>query len=129
MRLLRALAGSRWLTYVLVPFLALGGYRAWLWQHDRQVAAEAVKVVVEQSKEHGRKANATNEHVRARTRQPGAAKRLRSDPASCRDCGRAVSGLASSDHQPQRPADGGNRRADRGQQQEPARLGLSVRAE
>jgi hypothetical protein len=48
---LKALWGSRWLVYVLAPFLALGGYRVWLWTHDAGVAAKATAVVVEKVKE------------------------------------------------------------------------------
>lgn len=51
METLAALWGSRWLVYLLVPFLALGGYRVWLWEHDTKVSQAARVEVVDAAKQ------------------------------------------------------------------------------
>ena len=77
-----ALWGSRWLVYVLVPFLALGSYRVWLWQHDSKVAAKTEAAVVEKVKEKADANVATSDKVRARV---AAGKRGTPDPNRIRN--------------------------------------------
>lgn len=59
------------------------GLRACDVQRQRAIGAESV---VDASKQKGRKANARNDEVRRRAREPGAFDRLRRDDATCRDC-------------------------------------------
>jgi len=59
------------------------GLRACDVQRQRAIGAERV---VDASKDKGREANAKNDEVRRRAREPGALNRLRRDNATCRDC-------------------------------------------
>ncbi len=60
------------------------------WDHKRidRAKKQAVDVVVSASEEKGKQANAKNEKIRRAAAVPGAADRLRSDPATCPDCKR-----------------------------------------
>ncbi len=66
----------------VVAAIAVGGVLLW-WNNSvqRQKGADAV---ITGSIERGKAANATNEKVRARARQPGAAQRVLEN--YCRDC-------------------------------------------
>ena len=76
-----ALWGQRWVVYVASAFIALGGYRAWLWNHDNKVRSGVVQTINKQAEKTSAKA------LEAR----GRAERV-PDPAaelyrkSCRDC-------------------------------------------
>ncbi len=93
--LLAALAGSKPLRWAVAALALLSAYEIWK-THERRVgAAAATAAIVEASTKAGAEANAKNETVRELAARPGAAERLRSDPATCRDCGRALPGLAT----------------------------------
>lgn len=127
MTTIAALWGARGLALVGALLIGLLGVKGWLLMRDHRVAETAKAEVVQASKEAGRKANAKNEGVRRDAAKPGALERLRSDPASCRDCNRAVPRLAASDNQSRRPDGRGDGSSDRGKQSVPAKLGLHVR--
>lgn len=62
---------------------SLVALRAWDVSHQRGVGRQQV---VATSKKEGAKANAKSAQVRSDAAKPGAARRLLSDPAVCRDC-------------------------------------------
>lgn len=124
-----ALWGARGLALVGALLIGLLGVKAWQLKAKADGRAEGRAEVVEASKKAGAKANAKNESVRRDAAKPGALERLRSDPATCGNCGRAMSRLETPNNRSVRPDGGGDRGADRGKQSVPAKLGLHVREE
>ena len=129
MTTIAALWGARGLALIGALLIGLLGVKGWLLMRDHKVAEAAKAEVVQASKEAGAKANAKNDVVRRAAAKPGALERLRSDPATCRDCGRVVPRLAASDNQSKRPDGRGDGKPSGGEQSIPAKLGLHVRTE
>lgn len=65
---------------------AIAAWGAWLWQHDRKVAKKTEATIVQRSEKQGAQNAEKSKKAHAAARAPGAAERLRKDPATCSDC-------------------------------------------
>lgn len=80
---LKSLSGQ-----IMMVFLAATAAWGWLKMHDKKVEQRTVEQVQQRSQMEGAARAKKSDQAHARAKSPGAADRLRNDPATCPDCKR-----------------------------------------
>ena len=96
-----AFLASRYGQAAVICVVISVAFGVWLARHDAKVANRVETKIVQRSEAYGRQRSANADKAHTAARKPGAADRLRSDPAACPDCNRQpVQKLETANRQP-----------------------------